>query len=123
MELPEIGYLQYVVIPKSLKMSAGKAISQGCHASFMALHEQNIDDNGKMIIEEWKSNGMCVIVLKCDTIEQLLGLEKYCNQWNIPCYLYIDEGLTEKTIFYPTAFATGVITKEQQWIFQKLEMY
>ncbi|KKK42052.1 hypothetical protein LCGC14_2386860 [marine sediment metagenome] len=35
----EIKYKQFVVIPKRPKMSAGKMVSQGCHATFMALEK------------------------------------------------------------------------------------
>jgi len=115
----EIKYKQYVVIPKSIKMSVGKAASQTAHATFMALEQQKEDK----IIKKWKESGMCVIVLECSTPLQIMGIAKYLEQWNIPHHLYIDEGLTEVEMGTPTALATGVLDESHHWIFEKLNLY
>lgn len=133
----EIKYKQFVIIPRKPKMSAGKIASQTAHATFMALEKQKtLDDEGikvkgkeeyifsnKVLIREWKDNGMCVIVLECPTQVELMNIATYCEQWNIPHHLYIDEGLTEIPMGTATAFATGVLTEDQFWVFEQLQLF
>jgi len=116
--IPEIKYKQFVIIPKDPKMSAGKIASQTAHATFMALEKTN-----KKLIEEWKVNGMCVIVLECETPLQLMGIAKYLDQWKVSNHLYIDEGLTEVGMGTPTALATGVLTEEYFWMLSQLKLF
>ena len=116
--IPEIKYRQYVIVPKRPRMSTGKVASQVAHATFMALEQED-----KKIIEKWKKEGMCVIVLECKDTTQLMGIAKYLEQWKIPHHLYIDEGLTEVDMGTPTALATGVLTEEQHWMLSQLKLY
>lgn len=120
----KIKYKQYVIVPKKPRMSKGKIASQVAHATFMALKKQN--NNKKMpehpLIQKWIGNGMCVIVLECNGPIQLFGIDKYLEQWNIPHHIYIDEGLTEVKMGTPTALATGVMTEDQFWMFETMEM-
>jgi len=109
---------QYVIVPKKPKMSKGKIASQVAHATFMALEKTHED-----LITQWKKTGMTVIVLECPTQQELLGIDKYCDQWDIPCHLYIDEGHTEIPMGTATAFATGVLKEDQQWIFSTMKMF
>ena len=113
-----LSYKQFVIIPKKPWMSPGKLISQGCHATFMALQGEN-----KTLLEEWKKKGMCVIVLRCKNIEQLSNIAKYLEQWKIKHYLYIDEGVTEVEPMTPTALATGILTEDKYWMFKKFELF
>lgn len=108
----DIKYKQFVIVPKRPKMSKGKIASQVAHATFMALENQN----DRKLLEIWKKNGMCVIVLECKNSLELLGIDKYLEQWNISHHLYIDEGLTEVNMGTPTALATGIMTEEQFWM-------
>ena len=118
---------QFVIIPKRPKMSVGKIASQTAHATFMALENQKqLIKNKKSNwdnIEQWKETGMCVIVCQCKDEIKLHGIAKYCEQWGIPHHLYIDEGLTEIPMGTATAFATGIIPEDMQWMFEKLGLY
>jgi len=114
----EIKFKQFVIIPKKPKMSTGKIASQTAHATFMALEQTNYQT-----IEDWKVNGMCVIVLECKTSHQLMGIAKYFEQWKIPHHLYIDEGITEIPMGTPTALATGVLSEDQFWMVNQLKLY
>ncbi len=105
----EIKYKQFVIVPKRPRMSKGKIASQVAHSTFMALENQI----NKKLINDWKKNGMCVIVLQCETSLELFGIAKYLEQWDIPNHLYIDEGITEVNMGTPTSLATGVMTEEQ----------
>ena len=121
--IPEIEYKQYVIVPKKPKMSKGKIASQVAHATFMALYVQKTKPHGSQLITDWKNNGMCVIVLQCKNVTQLMGIAKYLEQWKVVNHLYIDEGITEVPAFTPTCLATGVLTPEHYWMFSQLELY
>ena len=115
----EIKYKQYVIVPKRPRMSKGKIASQVAHATFMAL-EKDKDNPYK---ELWKIEGMCVIVLEAKDTNHLNDIAKYLDQWNIPHHLYIDEGLFGCDPFTPTALATGVLTENQFWYFDQMELF
>lgn len=124
----EIKYKQFVIVPKKPKMSKGKIASQVAHATFMALWNQ-LNQQLKSrkgpgnLREEWIKNGMCVIVLQCKNEIELFGIAKYLEQWNIPHHLYIDEGITEVNMGTPTSLATGILTEDQFWIFETMELF
>lgn len=134
----EIEYKQYVIVPRKPKMSKGKIASQVAHATFMALEKQRelikkdteVKEDGPCTnytewdnIEKWKESGMCVIVLECPTQIELMNIAKYCEQWNIPHHLYIDEGITQIPMGTATAFATGVLPADKHWIFSQLKLF
>ena len=128
MEEIKIPYKQFVIVPKKPKMSKGKVASQVAHATFMALWNQ-LNQQLKTLAgpgnlrEEWIKNGMCVIVLECKDELQLINLAKYLEQWKVPHHLYIDEGLYGCKPFTATALATGVLTEEQYWMFEKMRLF
>lgn len=115
----EIKYKQFVIVPKRPRMSKGKIASQVAHSTFMALEKQK----DKKIINKWKKNGMCVIVLQCKNEIKLFGIAEYLEQWGIPYHLYIDEGLTEVQMGTPTSLATGVLTEKQFWMLETLKLF
>jgi peptidyl-tRNA hydrolase len=137
----EIKYKQYVFLPKSLGMSVGKASSQVAHATFMALEKQRelgittdvvVDEKLKCngivcdnynLINMWKNNGMCVIVLQAKNTEHLTNISRYLDQWKIPNWLYIDEGLYGCDPMTPTALATGILTEDKHWMFEQFELF
>lgn len=125
----EIKLKQYIFLPASLNMSVGKAGSQSCHASHLALKKQRSEDglspnvDGVRIQSEWEKNGMCVIVLEAKDPEHLNNIAKYMEQWDIPNHLYIDEGITEVAPMTPTALATGVITEDKFWMFEQFKLF
>ena len=133
--MDEIEYKQYVIVPKRPHMSPGKIASQVAHATYMAIKKQRdkvtdllglpliVEQSDARKIREWETSGMCVIVLECEHPNQLAHIAKYLDQWKIVNHLYIDEGLTEVLMGTPTALATGVLKKEDHWIFSTLELY
>ena len=122
--MAEIRYKQFIIVPKKPKMGAGKIASQVAHATFM-VHSQRhkINSYSLEVVENWKKNGMCVIVLECKDQQQLINLDKYLKQWDIPCHLYIDEGLYGCEPFTATALATGVLTEDKFWIFENMKLF
>ena len=122
----EIKLKQYIFLPKSLNMSVGKAASQAAHSTFMALEKQEsprLITGDRILLEEWKKNGMCVIVLEAKDPEHLNNIAKYLDQWKVVNHLYIDEGLTEVPPMTPTALATGIISEDQFWMFNEFKLF
>lgn len=115
----EIKYKQFVVVSKQPRMSKGKIASQVAHATFMALENQK----DKVLINKWKKNGMCVIVLQCKNSLELFGITKYLEQWKVSHHLYIDEGLTEISMGTPTALATGVMREDKFWMLETMKVF
>lgn len=127
-----IKYKQFVILPIKPKMSKGKLCSQVAHSTFMALENQKAShkilgvDTRKAtadLIDNWKKEGMCVIVLQCKSPLEMMGLAKYLEQWGIPNHLYIDEGITEVDMGTPTSLATGVMTEEQFWMLGTMDLF
>ena len=112
---------QFIIVSKNLRMSSGKVASQVAHATFMVIEKQR--NKQSELIKQWKKTGMCVIVLQCKDTTKLLGAQQYCKEWNIHYHLYVDEGFTEVEPMTPTAFATGVLTPEQQIFFSQFKLY
>ncbi len=119
----KINLKQFVVVPKKPRMSKGKIASQVAHSTFMALEGQGKEAEAPLLIEEWKNNGMCVIVLQCKNSIELFGIAKYLEQWKVPHSICIDEGLTEVNMGTPTSLATGVLTEDQFWMFETMRLF
>ena len=109
---------QYVIVPKKPKMSPGKIASQAAHATFMALKKEHW-----ILKNTWKNNGMCVIVLQCKDKQSLFDIQLYLNQWKIKNHLYVDEGYTEVEPLSATCLATGIISEDKEWMFEKFKLY
>ena len=69
---------QVILIRADLKMSIGKAVSQGSHASVEAVLKSK-----KAVIEEWQGQGMPKIVLKVDSLEELKEFNKKAKESNL----------------------------------------
>lgn len=131
--MPPIRYKQYIIINKSLGMSTGKCCAMTAHASFLALRKQSEMDikvtefedihHGDEVIDKWINNGECVIVLEVENSSQMFGIQQYLERKEIFTHLYIDEGITEVKMGEPTVLATGVVTEDQFWMFETLDLY
>jgi len=113
---------QYVIVPLKPKMSKGKIASQVAHATFLALEKYRYKNKINKL-SEWTNNSMCVIVLECKDVIALHSADEYLTFANIQHHLYIDEGLTEVEPFTPTALATGIVSEEDQWMFEKFKLF
>jgi peptidyl-tRNA hydrolase len=98
--------IQYVIINKSLEMSAGKVAAQAVHASIMA--GTNAGD------KKWKlSNQRWVCVLEATDAEQLRSFKTYLAERGITTSLIIDEGVNEIQAYSVTALATEILNKNE----------
>ncbi|MDR0911646.1 MAG: peptidyl-tRNA hydrolase Pth2 [Methanobrevibacter sp.] len=81
---------QVMVVRRELKMSKGKTAAQCCHACLGAYKKANPDK-----IKEWENSGYAKVVLRVDSEDELLEVEKQAKANKLPHYLVIDQGRTE----------------------------
>jgi PTH2 family peptidyl-tRNA hydrolase len=81
---------QAIILRLDLKISLGKAIVQGCHASLGAY--LSAEERKRA---QWYEEGSKKIVLGVKNLEELLKIEKRCKEISLPCFLVRDAGLTE----------------------------
>jgi len=111
---------QVIVMRTDLNMRKGKMIAQGAHASMKVFFDRidisfmagfmkingmtpidrdfrpvlnNIDFTDNMI--EWMNGSFTKIVVKCDSLDELLNLKKQADEVKIVNALIVDSGATE----------------------------
>jgi len=80
---------QAVLIRKDLKMSAGKAISQACHASI-----ESVLKSQKAKVDSWRKQGMKKVILKIDSEKELFIYQKKAIIAKLTNSLITDAGKT-----------------------------
>ncbi|WP_457557763.1 peptidyl-tRNA hydrolase Pth2 [Candidatus Harpocratesius sp.] len=98
-------YKQAIILRTDLKMSTGKKVAQGCHASVVAV--ESAQKNHPGIYSGWKQEGQKKVVLKVSSEEELLLLFNQAKRASLPCSLIQDAGLTQIPPGTKTAVAIG----------------
>jgi len=80
---------QVIVIRKDLKMGPGKLSAQASHASVEAVL-----NSSKKNIEAWKKEGSKKVILKVESKEELLDLQKKAKSLGLITVLIKDAGRT-----------------------------
>lgn len=93
---------QVIVLRKDLGMSIGKLVAQACHASLEAALSAPIN-----LLEKWRDEGQRKIVLKVDSISELIALKRACETSSLVHALVTDSGQTELQANTVTALAIG----------------
>lgn len=96
---------QVIVIRKDLKMGTGKLVGQACHASLGASEETKKRDIN--LWKRWLSEGTKKVIVKVNSLEELLELEKEAKRQRLPNSLVIDRGLTQIPPDTPTSLGIG----------------
>jgi PTH2 family peptidyl-tRNA hydrolase len=86
-------YKQVIVLRTDLKMSKGKLAAQVAHAAVSAVEKARTENASWL--KAWFSEGQCKIVVRAESKQQLLELEKQATKSEIPVSLVMDRGLTE----------------------------
>ena len=98
-------YKQCIVLRSDLGMSAGKLISQACHAAV------DSSDLAKRLNHRawraWRDEGSKKVVLQVDSLEELEGLAEKADGLDIANVLIQDRGLTEVPPGTTTALGVG----------------
>lgn len=99
---------QAIVLRKDLKLSAGKAIAQACHASLNAYKKSSFF-NRKI----WETQGEKKVVLQVKNEEELIRILNLAKSEKLPVTLIKDAGLTEIPAGTKTAVAIGPAANEK----------
>ncbi|MEM2856561.1 MAG: peptidyl-tRNA hydrolase Pth2 [Candidatus Nitrosocaldaceae archaeon] len=84
---------QVIIVRKDLKMGVGKIAAQVAHASLLAA-EKSKKMNKELFIE-WFNGGQAKIVLKVNTLEELLNIKEKAEGLKLPTEIVQDKGLTQ----------------------------
>lgn len=98
-------YKQVILIRTDLKMGTGKKCAQSCHASVSASDLVRI--NNKAIWKNWKNSGQKKVILKTNTIEELMEVVAKLEKENLSYFLVKDAGLTQLPPGTTTALGIG----------------
>ena len=101
----EFSMKQVVVVRKDLHMEVGKLVSQCCHACLEASEEARRTDLRAWKV--WRKEGAKKVVVRVDSLEELLELNENTERLGIPKALIIDRGLTQIPPNTPTALGIG----------------
>lgn len=103
--IEKIEIKQVIILRSDLKMSKGKSVAQGAHASLMSYFKTK--KHNPKIAEEWLETGEKKIILKVNDEESLVKLFIAFEFKKIPCVLVTDAGLTEVPPGSKTALGVG----------------
>jgi len=94
-----------IVVRKDLKMGLGKLVSQACHA---CLEASEIVRKQKLRLWTiWHEEGAKKIIVKIDSLENLLKLKEEAQKLGVANILIVDRGLTQLPPNTPTALGIG----------------
>jgi len=91
--MSEFLYKQVIVFHSDLKLSKGKTAVQAGHAAVSAAEEARRCRRNWW--KDWVDEGQRKIAVKVKTEKQLLEIEEQAKNFELPCALIIDRGLTE----------------------------
>lgn len=86
-------YKQAIVVRSDLEMTTGKFAVQVAHASLGAFI--NSLNKNPDVSNAWFDEGYRKIVLKVDSISDIIKLEARCIEHGVPYHVVYDFGLTE----------------------------
>ncbi|XP_023227175.1 probable peptidyl-tRNA hydrolase 2 [Centruroides sculpturatus] len=89
-------YKMVFVVNMALEMGTGKIASQVAHAA-LGIHRLLLQDENKYgdMVLQWEELGEIKIVLRGDSTQHLVELERLAMSMNLPTYLVQDAGRTQ----------------------------
>jgi len=84
---------QVIVVRNDLKIGKGKIASQVAHASVTAFFE--VYKKNKELAEKWLEEGQKKVVLKVNSLEELLQIYKKATEKNLIAVIIQDKGFTQ----------------------------
>src|SRR3989344_4657796 len=110
---------QAIILRRDLKLPAGKAISQGAHASVEAVLKSS-----KEKVKEWRNQGMAKIVLKVENLKELEYFNQFAKDAGLITALITDAGTTTIKPGTVTCLAIGPDKDEKiDKIVKNLKLY
>ncbi|HXV89107.1 MAG TPA: peptidyl-tRNA hydrolase Pth2 [Nitrososphaeraceae archaeon] len=86
-------FKQVIIVRKDLRMGIGKIASQVGHAAVLGV-EQSRKLN-KIWLRSWLNEGQPKIVVKVNSLEELLQVQRDAEELKIPSVMVQDKGLTQ----------------------------
>lgn len=86
-------FKQVIVIRRDLNMGKGKVVAQGAHASVGALLEAQ--KSKPEWARAWLETGQKKIVVRVDSLEELMSIYQEAKSMGLPVSLVSDMGLTQ----------------------------
>lgn len=85
-----------IVMRKDLKMTKGKYVAQGSHASLGNVLEiqKNGNDNQKEILEKWLASSFVKVCVFVESLEELMDIYEKAEENGQSVKLITDNGLT-----------------------------
>ena len=96
---------QVIVVRKDIGMGTGKLVGQACHACLGASEKARKYDFD--LWKRWFREGSKKIVVKVNSLEDLVEIEREVKRLKIPNTLIVDRGLTQLPPNTPTALGIG----------------
>ena len=91
--MSEFRIKQVIVVRQDLKMGKGKLAAQAAHAAVSAA--ERVRRSRSEWYQEWVATGQAKVVVKVDSLKDLLDVKAKCEAESLPTYLVEDRGLTQ----------------------------
>jgi PTH2 family peptidyl-tRNA hydrolase len=88
-----VEFKQVIVVRKDLRMGVGKIAAQVGHAAVLGVDESKKFD--KVWVRRWLNEGQPKIVVKVNSLEELLQIRSKAERFMIPSVIVQDRGLTQ----------------------------
>lgn len=104
-------YKQVIIVRNDIKMSKGKIAAQVAHAALASYIEAT--KKWPNWAKEWLMEGQRKVVLKVNSLEELLELKRRVEEKDFPNSLITDAGLTELEPGTTTCLGIGPAPSEE----------
>jgi PTH2 family peptidyl-tRNA hydrolase len=106
---------QVIVVRRDLGMGRGKAAAQAAHASCEAVFSilESGREEWRRWLEEWRREGQPKIVVRVDSLEELVEVYRRAVELGLPASFVRDAGKTQLEPGTPTAVAVGPAPAER----------
>jgi PTH2 family peptidyl-tRNA hydrolase len=91
--LSEFKIKQVIVVRQDLQMGKGKLAAQTAHAAVSAA--ERVRRSRLEWYQEWVESGQAKVVVKVNSLDDLLDVKARCETESLPTYLVQDRGLTQ----------------------------
>mgnify|MGYP000555783985 CR=1 FL=1 len=98
---------QVIVVRTDIKMGKGKLAAQVAHAAVEAVFRCMESNVCREWLEIWRRSGQKKIVVKVDSLAELIELKKKAEELSIPYALIADAGLTQLSPGTVTSLGLG----------------
>ncbi len=98
---------QVIIIRMDLKMGVGKKCAQACHASITSSNK--VRRVNKKLWKDWIHFGQKKVVLKTQSIDELMNIYSQLQKEDILCTIINDAGLTQLSPGTTTALGIGPV--------------